>query len=237
MEIVKFYLQHFDNVVVNNEYSTDIPANAYLEIQWFPLNDLLVNGFKINTGTITQPQNEYLAIKIDGGSYIIRPFTAPKPIGERKINFENSNIIITENYIINKKTNEYITADKVDIMGSEFTAIKNLHTKLGHTAVLKTNEQYLTRQKSNRYIPQTDRDIALTFLECVKVGDTATAEKFLSFVTNGEQLKKYFGDFEILDFMGNLYTHKRKKYGFVKAQKIDFAIVNGKINNINFTNE
>jgi hypothetical protein len=237
MEIVQFYLQHFDNVLINNEYSTDIPTNTYLQIQWFPHNDLLINNFKINTDTIRQAQNEYLIIQIDNKNYLLRPVTAPQALGENKIDFENNNIIIAGNYIINKKTNEYIIADQVDISGKEFIAIKSLRTKLGHTAVIKTNDKYLTRQKGNRYIPQNDYDLALCFLQCVKVGDISTAEKFLSFATEGNKLKDYFGEFEILEFMNKLYIYGKQKHGYVKARSVDFEIINGKINNISFTNE
>jgi hypothetical protein len=189
MEIVQFYLQNFGSAIINNEYTAAVPTNALCQISWFPHNDLLINGEKINTDTIRQDQTIFLIIQIAKDKFLIRPAQTQSALGEITVTFEKGDIIIAGNHIINKKTNEYITADKVDILENDFAAVKSLHTKMGHTQIIKSNEQYTAREKSNHFIPQSEYDISLCFLECIRVKDFSTAEKLLSFVTNAEQIQ------------------------------------------------
>ena len=233
METTQFYLQGFSDVLVNGEYSTTVPENAYLKINWFPHNDLLINDIKINTDTIRREQRHHLAIQIDSATFIIRRCVPPKPIGEIKIDFENADTIIADKYIINKKTNTFEQAEKIDIVGNDFVAVRPALTKLGHNKIIKATEQFIARSKSNNFIPQTDFDLSQCFLECVRVGDIAAALKFLSFASNAEQLKNYLGEFEILSFNSKLYIYEPKKFGFAAARKFSADISNGKITNFN----
>jgi hypothetical protein len=233
METMQFYLQHFGEAVINNEYSVTIPQNAYLKINWFPHNDLFINGIKINTDTIKREQQDYLAIQIDPHTFIVRPVPAEKTAGEVKIDFENADTIVAGKYIIDKKTKEYETAEKVDILPNDFVAVRPLLTKLEHTAVIKSRERFVARAKSNRYAPQTNFETAQCFLECVRVGDRTAAMRFLSFAANAEQLKNYFGAFEILPFNGAIYIHEQRKSGYIHARKFTAEIADGKITNFN----
>lgn len=233
METMQFYLQHFGEVIINNEYSVTVPQNAYLKINWFPHNDLLINDIKINTDTIKREQQDCLAIQIDPRIFIVRPVFVSKTIGEVKIDFEKGDIIVAGKHIINKKTKEYETAEKIDILPNDFVAVRPLLTKLGHTAVIKSRERFIARAKSNSYTPQTDFETAQCFLECVRVGDCGAALKFLSFATNAEQLKNYFGAFEILPFNGGIYIYEPKKSGYVSARKFTAETAGGKITNFN----
>jgi hypothetical protein len=236
MEIMQFYLQDFRKLTINGEYSVELPDNSYLIIKWFPHNDLIIESgnkkFKLNSDTIKQEQSDCLIIKIDEKTYIIRPEKTHKMSGEYKIDFEKGNTIIANNCIIDKKTNEYVVADKIDITGSDFVALRHLKTKLGHTEVIKSNERYLVRDKNNNFLPKTHKEITLCFLECLHAGDFITAGKFLSFITNKEQLKRYFGEFEILEFMDEIYIYTPKKFGFTEAKKPKFEITNDRIDNI-----
>lgn len=137
---------------------------------------------------------------------------------------ELQKIRINQNIIILRKAN---------IATDTSQKIQDLGTLLGHVRITEKEESYIAIPKGAKAPVLEAHEIPFAFLQCLSVGDYTNARKLLNFEISDEQLKQYFGEFEVLlnNYLEqpNLYSVLMRD-GSVKTFTV--GIEYGKITNI-----
>lgn len=98
MDTLQFILDYTGTANINNEYTVNIPKDCVLQINWFPDNDLIVNGRVYNTKNTA---------KIGDGKYLINLNAESVNLKELPVKYEDDDILIAGNIFINKQKKEY----------------------------------------------------------------------------------------------------------------------------------
>ena len=177
--------------------------------------------------------NEYMAeIKKD------KPLVLEWPRGNEIIIDPTPHRVIKINedaFIVQGKQDERKKEIKKD--KTYMVEIEKLGTVLGHVRITKRKGEEIVENyvatKEKREVSTVELPFA--FLQCVQYGDYENAREMLAFDISDEQLKEYFGEFEVLinNYLNEEGVVSVLPVGSNIAKTFNFQIENKKIININ----
>jgi len=209
MDLVRIVLEFDAPIVLNNELTV---AQFPFALDWVRGADLMIDTFKerVVFNSTNKEHNGMEVLAVNANLFIIRPMqTRDKKL---QVVYASSHFIFPRRYIVELGNDVNSTFFTVYSRQSEKIAF-NLGIKVSaNPSVFLENNKIILRDKfvsfiydpvsnkvtEHRVLYDTGTPMPFLFLQHLKNGDVVQAKKMLGFNIKNDQLKKYFGKFEIL---------------------------------------
>ena len=242
MKIVRIVFEGKGKIILNNSLVMDGGG----AVDWFHGVDMLVdtldNRFVLNTNNLEAVPCQ--VVHVQDNLYIIR--VGSRAGGGLRVLHSSSHTIGQKKYWVELAGGEdsafFTVSSKGDIKSAvdlgTGLVVPSVTVKEGKI-VLQDTHLLFVYNPSNVQVEVhqhivTHAPLQFLFLYAVKNGEWDKAKGYLAFNINQEQLKKYFGDFDIIlnNYLGNAGVVSLLPKGETKTKNYKFEITNGRIANI-----
>lgn len=232
MEIIRIVLEFDGKVTVNNDLVLEESPAA---IDWFRDCDLVISGKAMTQADMLEINPHHFILDLKKSS-------SPQTL---KVTHASTHFIFPRRFVVEVGHGESTSFFTIFAKESDKFAV-DLEAPVTEPKVTLENSQITLRDKNVlfRYDPLTNKvlehkvflseesPLPFRFLQHIRNGEFERARELLNFSPSDEQLKGYFGKFDVLL---NNYLEDESIVSIVQGGKVKnlrFEIVDGKIDNI-----